>query len=155
MADDRMRLTPEGHAELQRELDDILKVKKPELTRRLGEAIKLGDLAENFDYHDAKRQQGMIEARLRDLRLILASATIIECSDGNGCVRIGSKVTVKDEDGYEEEYMIVGPLEADPSDGKISFECSMGAALMDRKPGEKVTVETPAGSFEYEIISVA
>lgn len=155
MVDDRFRLTAEGYADLQRELDEMLTVKRPELTRRLRDAIKLGDLAENFDYHDAKRQQGMMEARIRDLKVILGSGTIIECSESNGHVCIGSRVTIKDADGCEEQYMIVGPLEAHPSDGKISFECSMGAALMERKVGDKVSVETPAGVFAYEITSVS
>jgi len=152
--DNRTVLTPEGHAELQAELHDLLTVKRPAVAERLKEAIELGDLSENFDYHDAKNQQGLMEARIRDLKAILATAAIIDCSHSNGCVAIGSKVTIKDEDGFEEEYMIVGPLEADPSDGKISYECSMGAALMDCKAGDKVSVETPAGVFEYEIISI-
>ncbi len=152
--DNRTALTAEGHAELQLELQDLLTTKRHALAQRLKEAIELGDLSENFDYHDAKNQQGMMEARIRDLKAILACAVIIDCANSNGCVGIGSKVTIKDEDGDEEEYMIVGPLEADPSDGRISYECSMGAALMDCKAGDKVSVETPAGIFGYEIISV-
>jgi transcription elongation factor GreA len=153
--DNRMVLTKEGYEELRRELEDLQTVKRHELAVRLKDAIALGDLSENFDYHDAKRQQGMMEARIRDLKMILGSATIIEKSNGNGCVAVGSKVMVKDEDGFEEEYMIVGPLEADPSDGKISYECSMGEALMDHKAGDKISVETPAGVFAYEIITVS
>ena len=152
--DNRTILTQKGYDELQRELEDLQTVKRPALAQRLKDAIALGDLSENFDYHDAKRQQGMMEARIRDLKAILSSATILENGGSNGCVTMGSKVVVKDEDGFEDEYMIVGPLEADPSDGKISYECSMGAALMERKAGDKVSVETPAGTFEYEIVSV-
>ena len=150
-----MILTQKGYDELQSELENLQTVQRPALAVRLKDAIAMGDLSENFDYHDAKRQQGMMEARIRDLKMILGSATIIECTGSNGCVAIGSKVMVKDEDGFEEEYMIVGPLETDPSNGKISFECSMGAALMDCKAGDKVSVETPAGVFGYEILSVS
>lgn len=148
-------LTSEGYAALQRELEEFQTVKRHALAERLRDAIALGDLSENFDYHDAKNQQGMMEARIRDLKAILATATVADCSASNGCVNVGSKVVVKDNEGFEDEYMLVGPPEADPSNGKISYECSMGAALMDHKAGDKVTVETPAGVFKYKIISIS
>lgn len=155
ITDSKTILTQQGYDDIQRELEDLLTVKRPAIAARLKEAIALGDLSENFDYHDAKNQQGLMEARIRDLKAILACATVIDCTESNGSVCVGSKVVVKDDEGFEDEYMIVGPPEADPSNGKISYECSMGAALMDHKVGDKVSVETPAGTFEYEIVSVS
>lgn len=155
MKDKRMVLTRQGFDDMQRELDEILKAKRPAMVKRIHEAIKLGDLSENFDYQDAKRQQGMMEGRIRELKIILSGASIIECADGNGCIGIGSTVTIKDlEEGFEDEYMIVGPLEANPSDGKISHESSVGSSLMGCKMGDVITVETPGGEIRYEVVSV-
>jgi transcription elongation factor GreA len=148
-------LTREGYEELQRELEELLTAKRPALVERIKEAIRQGDLSENFDYQDSKRQQGMMEARIRELKMIIGSAQIIDASERDGHIGLGSKVTVRDvADGFEEEFLIVGPAEANPSDGKISHESSVGEALMGRKAGEKVTVESPGGEFEYEIVSV-
>lgn len=155
VSEHRLVLTQQGYDDIKRELDEILAVKRPALVKRLKEAIALGDLSENFDYHDSKRQQGMLEARIRELKTILNSATIMEATahDGGG-ISIGSKVVVRDQDGFEDEYMIVGPPEADPSEGKISYESSMGSALMGRKTGDVFCVETPGGTLECVILSV-
>jgi transcription elongation factor GreA len=140
---------------MQRELNEILTVKRPAVVDRIREAIQLGDLKENFDYHDAKRQQGMLEARIRDLKEILDNASVVDCSESNGAVCVGSKVVIKDvEDGFEEEYMIVGSAESDPSEGKISHESSIGSALIGHKAGDTVEVQSPGGLFKYEIVSV-
>jgi transcription elongation factor GreA len=153
--DSRTAMTREGYEEARRELEELVRVKRPAVTERIREARALGDISENFDYHDAKRQQGMIEGRIMQLKTLIDCATIIECNGGNGCVGLGSKVTIKDaEEGYEDEYIIVGPQEADPSGGKISCESSVGGALMGCKEGDQVVVETPAGTFTYEIIAV-
>jgi transcription elongation factor GreA len=151
----RTVLTRQGYDEIQAELDEILRVKRPAVVSRIREAIQLGDLSENFDYHDAKRQQGMLEGRIQELKAILSSATIAESTSDDGCVNIGSKVVVKDmEEGFEDEYMIVGPPEANPSEGKISYESCVGSALMGGKAGDVVSVESPGGVFQYEIVSV-
>jgi transcription elongation factor GreA len=155
LSDKRTVLTPRGFEELQQELNEILRVKRPAVVARISEARELGDLSENFDYHDAKQVQGMLEARVRDLKAILNSATVIDCPDPDGSIGIGSKVTLKDlEGGYEDEYMLVGPAESDPSEGKISHESCVGKVLIGRKSGDKVTVETPGGQVSYEIICV-
>ncbi len=148
-------LTREGYCDIKRELEELLTVKRPALANRLKEAIALGDLSENFDYHDAKRDQGLMEARIKHLKAILDTATVVECASTDGEVGIGTKVLVRDtSDGYEDEYTIVGPPEADPSEGKISYESNVGAALMGRKVGDKVSVETPGGAMELEIVCV-
>jgi transcription elongation factor GreA len=148
-------LTKEGYDAIQRELQELIKVQRPAITARIGEARLLGDLSENFDYHDAKRQQGMVEGRIAELKRIIEDATIIESPLDKDTVGIGCKVVVKDlEEGFEDEYTIVGPPEANPSEGKISYESIVGSALMGHKIGDKVPVTTPAGVFEYEVISI-
>ncbi|MHB0913206.1 MAG: transcription elongation factor GreA [Armatimonadota bacterium] len=148
-------LTRNGYDKIRRELEELIKVKRPAIVDRIREATALGDLSENFDYHDAKHQQGLLESRLADLKAILSCATVVDCANGNGCVGIGSVVKVKDvSDGYEDTYTIVGPPESNPSEGKISYESSVGAALVDRKVGEVVEVETPSGNFKYEIVAI-
>ncbi|MHB1001352.1 MAG: transcription elongation factor GreA [Armatimonadota bacterium] len=155
LSESRTVLTRKGYEDIQRELDEIIKVKRPAVTSRIREAKALGDLSENFDYHDAKREQGMMEARVYELKTILNCATIIDCSADDGCVGIGNKVVIKDiEEGFEDEYLIVGPPESNPSEGKISYESSVGKALIGHKVGDKVLVSSPGGEFEYEIISI-
>lgn len=155
LSDKKTVLTQKGYDAIQKELDEIIKVKRPAVTQRIREAKLLGDLRENFDYHDAKREQGMMEARIAELKAILANATIIECGTGDDCVGVGAKVVIKDvEDGFEDEYLIVGPPESNPSEGKISYESSVGSALMGHKVGDKVSVSSPGGVFEYEIVSI-
>ncbi|HPP75425.1 MAG TPA: transcription elongation factor GreA [Armatimonadota bacterium] len=156
LSENKLVLTRQGYEDIQRELDEILTVKRPEVVNRIREARQLGDLSENFDYQDAKRTQGMLEARIRELQAILAEATVVENTNGDGCVGVGSKVVVKDlEDGFEDEYTIVGPTEASPAEGKISHASCMGSALMGRKAGDKITVDSPGGQFSYEIVSVS
>lgn len=156
MSDDKIVLTREGRAEIERELEELLTVKRPALTDRIREARQLGDLSENFDYQDAKRQQGMLEARINELKAILKRAVIVDCSSGNGCVGVGSKVVVKDlDEAIEEEYTIVGGFEASPADGRISCESCVGKALIGAKEGDIVEVMSPGGVFKYKVISVS
>jgi transcription elongation factor GreA len=153
--DDVFLLTREGHEEMQRELNEIVTVKRPQVVQNIREARQLGDLSENFAYEDAKRSQAMLELRVKELRVILAHATIIEQASSNGCVSVGSKVIVKSlDDGLEEEYTIVGPAESSPSDGRISHESCVGKELMGRKAGDEVRVETPSGIIRYSVVAV-
>ena len=148
-------LTREGYEKIKKELREIIRIRRPAVVERIREAAALGDLSENFDYHDAKREQGMIEGRIMELKAILDTAEVVEYCASDGCVDTGAKVVIRDcEDGSEDEYIIVGPPETDPSEGKISYESSVGNALMGRKAGDVVTVETSSGELKYEIISV-
>lgn len=154
-SEDKPTMTREGYEKLKKELSEIISVRRPAVVERIREAVALGDLSENFDYHDAKREQGMIEGRIMELKAIIENAEVVDNCASNGCVDIGVKVVIKDcEDGSEEEYTIVGPPESDPSNGKISYESSVGKALMGHKAGDIVTVETSGGQFKYEIVSV-
>lgn len=138
-------LTPEGKETLQRELKELLEVKRPELASKLKEAKEMGDLSENADYIDAKEQQGFLEGRIREIESILRTATVISKDGLKGVVAVGSQVTVQEDGESPETYRIVGAAEADPTKGRISNESPLGRALLSRKKGDKVDVKTPAG----------
>ncbi len=137
MDNDISYLTPEGKAELERELDDLVKVRRPALAERLHFAIKQGDLSENADYQAAKEEQAFMEGRILEVQQLLRNAVLIEKSTSDdGRVRLGSEVTVLEE-GYDEEtYYLVGATEADPAKGRISNESPLGKALLGRKVGD-------------------
>ena len=155
MSDVGFVLTRVGYDELRRELDEIVTVKRPHVIDRIREARQSGDLTENSDYEDAKREQAMLEARLRELKAILAHASIVDEIRPDGAVGIGSQVVVRDlEEGYQDQYTIVGSTESSPSEGRISHESCVGSALMGKKSGETVSVQVPGGVVRYEIVSV-
>ncbi|MBZ0292861.1 MAG: transcription elongation factor GreA [Anaerolineae bacterium] len=145
-------LTSEGAADLQQELDNLVKVRRPELAAKLKEAVAQGDLKENADYHDAKEQQAFVEGRIQYLENILRAAVIIQNDGRKDEVRIGSQVTIREEGTDDDEtYMIVGAAEANPREGKISHESPIGSALMGRKRGDSVKAKTPAGEISFKI----
>lgn len=145
-------LTAEGAEELRRELKNLVEVRRPALAEKLTEAVSQGDLKENADYHDAKEQQAFIEGRIRYLENILRSAVLIEHNGRTDAVSLGAEVTIVEAGTDDEEtYTIVGAAEANPRDGKISNESPIGRALLGRKLGDKVKVETPAGQITFKI----
>jgi transcription elongation factor GreA len=151
----RPYLTREGAEKLRAELDELINVKRPELALKLKEAISQGDLRENADYHDAKEQQGFLEGRIRQLELLLKDAIIVEDDESpNGMVRVGSVVTIQEEDFAPETYRIVGVAEANPRDGMISNESPLGRALLGKKKGQKAKVETADGKLVFKIIKI-
>lgn len=147
-------LTSEGFLKLEEELEDLKKVKRPEIISAIKEARALGDLSENAEYHSARENQGKLEARIKEIEYTLEHAVIIENSN-DGKVRVGSVVTVKYDDDEEEEYSIVGTNESDPFANKISNESPIAIAIMGKKEGDMVSVESPNGSFDIEIVKVA
>lgn len=156
LSNEKVVLTRQGYEDMQRELEEILTVKRPAVVQRIREARQLGDLSENFDYQDAKRQQGMMEGRIHELKGMLAQATVIDNSESDGHATVGSTVVIKDMiDGFEETFTIVGPAESSPGEGKISHESTMGGALLGQASGDVITVDTPAGEFRYEVLSVS
>ena len=148
-------LTEEGAADLRRELDELVTVKRPELAAKLKEAISQGDLSENADYHDAKEQQAFLEGRIQYLEGLLHSAVIIADNRKAGsAIGVGSEVTVQEGSEPVETFMIVGAAEADPRAGKISHESPLGRALMGHKVGDKVKVDAPAGQLVFKIKAI-
>ncbi len=145
-------LTAEGAEELRRELEDLLTVRRPALSEKLTEAVAQGDLKENADYHDAKEKMSFLEGRIKYLENVLRSATVIQSAGPTDEVTLGASVTIV-EDGTkdEEKYIIVGAAEANPREGKISNESPIGSALLGRKVGDKVNVNTPAGVVTFKV----
>ncbi len=147
-------LTPEGEAKLKAELAELKGPRREELAKRLRSAIQMGDLSENADYHKAKEDQGFLEGRIQEIEAILRNAVIIEKNTNKDVVAIGSHVTIQEDDFDPETYHLVGPTEADPSQGKISHESPIGKALMDKKVGETAEAETPGGTIQFKILKI-
>lgn len=149
-----VRLTKEGLENLQKELDFLKTTKRDEIAEKIEIARSYGDLSENAEYDEAKNDQAVVEARIAEIDNMLKNAVVIEDVD-TGKVRTGATVVVKNlKMNKEFTYKIVGSNEADPLQGLLSDESPVGAALMDKAPGEVVSVETPAGVMEYEIIEI-
>ena len=147
-------LTKEGLEEVKAELEDLKQNVRPEVISQIKEVRAQGDLSENAEYHAARDRQGHVEARIKELEYIVDNATIIE-EGKKDKVSIGSTVEIKYIDDDEiEEYSIVGSTEADPFENKISNESPIAIGIMGKKKGEKVTIESPNGSYEIEIVSI-
>ena len=150
-------LTQEGLNEIKTELDDLINIKRPANIQAIKEARSLGDLSENADYDAARNEQAQLEARIKKLEQMLENYEIIEESSKD-VVGLGSTVVIKyvdeDDDDDEDEYKIVGSQEADPFASKISNESPIAQALMDKKVGDIVTVESPNGSYQIQITEI-
>jgi transcription elongation factor GreA len=153
---DVVYVTAEGLRQLEEELVFLTTEKREELSLKLEAAIAQGDLKENADYHDAKEEQGFVEARIRDIEDSLRRAQIIEDNGPSDIVRVGSTVTVSEE-GYDDEetYVIVGAAEADPAAGRISNESPIGRALLGTRAGDVVLADTPGGAIKFAILSIS
>ncbi|RJQ28043.1 transcription elongation factor GreA [Candidatus Parcubacteria bacterium] len=150
-------VTKEGMVELNRELEELIKVKRPDVLERVSQARAMGDLAENAEYAAAREELSLIDGRIEELSEIIKNSQIIEESHGNGKgkgqVQLGSKVTLSI--GKKKEiFTLVGEWEADPKERRISHESPLGKALIGRKAGEKVEVEAPAGKVTYTIVEL-
>lgn len=142
------QLTEEGRQELIVELEE-LKGRRGEIAEKIADARSLGDLSENADYDAARDEQGQAETRIAEIEDILLNAEIISGGKSSK-VTVGSKVTLQF--GTKTVvYQIVGPVEADPLEGKISNESPLGSALLGKKAGESVEIETPKGKTKYTI----
>lgn len=144
-------LTSDGKIELETELSE-LKSRRSEIAEKIANARDYGDLSENAEYDAAREEQAQLESRVSELEEILQNADIIKPAKSNGTIQVGSIVDLKN--SKKVTYQIVGPVEADPLEGKISNESPIGAALMGKKIGEKVTIETPKGSVTYTVEDV-
>ena len=147
-------LTREGLQKLEEELHHLKSVRRVEVARAIHEAKMDGDVSENAGYEEAKRQQAFLEGRIMTIEAMLKNAVIIEKNGPSDTVALGSRVTVVEEGWEPETYAIVGSVEADPSDGRISNESPLGKSLMGRRAGEKVIYKAPGGSIEMEILSI-
>jgi len=147
-------LTQEGLDNLKKELDDLINVRRPENVQAIKEARALGDLSENAEYDAARNEQAVIEARIKQLEKMLENVSIIT-DVSTDSVGIGNTVSIKYvDDDEEDEYKIVGSQEADPFESKISNESPIAQALFNHKVGDVVTVDSPNGAYQVEIIAI-
>ena len=149
-------LTEEGLKNLESELENLKTVRRKEVAEKIKIARSFGDLSENSEYDEAKDEQAIIEARIVEIEAMLKNVKVIDDHElSTELVNVGSKVKVEDLE-YSEviDYKIVGPSEADPSEGRISDESPVGAALIGHEVGEIVKVETPGGICTYKIMEI-
>ena len=151
----KVYLTEQGYENLKKELDDLINVKRPANINAIKEARALGDLSENADYDAARAEQAEIEGRIKQVEVMLENAEIIKEASKDK-VGIGSTVAIEylDDEDEEDEYTIVGSQEADPLAFKISNESPIAKALISKKVGDIVTVESPNGSYQVKITSI-
>ncbi len=149
-----VHITPEGLEAVEKELDELVTKRRPYIASKIKAARELGDLSENFEYHAAKNEQGFIEARINDLQAIVKHHVLIEPTKSHGVVAMGSTVRFQEDGEGEETYRIVGPAEADPKAGRVSYESALGKALIGHRVGEEVEVKTPNAAYRVRIVDV-
>jgi transcription elongation factor GreA len=158
MSDKNQELvTPEGLEKLQRELSYLTEVRRKEIADRIRQARDFGDISENSEYDDAKNEQYLLERRISELQRRIRSAKVVDPSEvDTDAVDLGTRVTLRvvGAKGEERTFQIVGAHESDPTSGKLSHASPVGRAVLRRRVGDKVTVSTPRGSTEYEIVNV-
>lgn len=153
----KMPITAAGAEQLKIELNRLKTSDRPRIIQAIAEARAHGDLSENAEYHAAKEQQGMLEARITDLEQKLASAQVIEPTtvNANGRVVFGATLDLHDEHGNQKvTYQIVGDYEADIAQGKISVSSPIARALIGKESGDVVEVQVPGGVRQYEILDI-
>ena len=150
---DARELTVEGAARLEAELDELTRVRRPEVVARIRTAKEHGDLKENAEYHAAREEQSFLEGRVAALEARLRNAVVVTAPAAGSRVGLGSVVTVDDE-GESVRYTIVGAAEADPRSGRISSSSPVGRAMLGHDVGDAVTVATPAGERSYRILAI-
>lgn len=146
------QVTEVGKKELESELS-ALKGRRGEIADKIAEARNYGDLSENADYDTAREDQALVETRIAEIEDILANAQIIKASS-KSTIGVGSTVELKSA-GKSVTYTLVGPVEADPLEGKISNESPIGIALMGKRVGESAAITTPKGEVVYEIVKLS
>lgn len=148
------RLTKDGIAELKAELEAALG-ERSVIANNIKIAREFGDLAENAEYQSARQDQEKNEARIAELEHILQNVELIKAPKSDGKVVLGSTVKLKSKDGKTKEFKVVGTVEADPLNGKISDESPIGMALLGKKEGEEVEIKTPAETAIYKIAEIS
>jgi len=147
-------LTQEGIAELEKELADLVAERGP-IAERIKTAREFGDLSENAEYSSARQEQERTEARIAEIENILQNVEVIKKPKGDSKVQIGSSVKMKSDAGAVKAFQVVGTVEADPMNGKISDESPIGKALLGKKVGELVEIVTPAETAHYKITDIS
>lgn len=153
---DKFYMTQEGYEAAKKQLEYLQTVKRADIVERIAEARSHGDLSENAEYDAARNEQAANEGEIAELDYKVKNAVIIEETDDNSVVHIGSSVLVHDFE-FEEDvtYSIMGTTEVDPMNNIISNESPVGAALLGRKKGETVTVKAPDGEYKLKILKIS
>lgn len=150
----QFRLTQEGAQELKDELSGLIGQRK-DIAERIKSARELGDLSENAEYQTAREDQDRLEARVSELEHILQNLSIIKKPSGNGSIKLGSTVKLKSPDGKTKQFQVVGTMEADPLNGKISDESPIGKVLIGKKVGDKAEIKLGPEQITYKITSIS
>jgi transcription elongation factor GreA len=148
------RLTKQGAAELESELNNLT-AKRSTIAESIKSARELGDLAENAEYQTARQEQERNEKRIAEIEHILKNTKLISTPKSDDKVVLGATVKLKSSNGKSKEFQVVGTVEADPLNGKISDESPIGKALLGKKVGETIEIKTPAETTTYEIAEIA
>jgi transcription elongation factor GreA len=149
------QLTPAGKLELEKELEE-LKSRRGLIAQKIADARDYGDLSENSEYNEARNEQSQVESRIAEIEEILQNASLITPKKKNGAVELGATVDLHHSQTKKKvSYTIVGSVEADPLEGRISDESPIGQALMGKKVGDKVNIVTPGGQVGYEIAAIS
>lgn len=154
MMNKQFRLTKDGIAELESELKALI-AERSAVAERIKTAREFGDLAENAEYQSARQEQEKNEARISEIEHILQNADLIKSVGSSDIVGLGCTVKLKSPNGKTKEFQVVGTVEADPLNGKISDESPIGKALLDKKVGDDIEIKTPAETTVYKIVSIA
>jgi transcription elongation factor GreA len=156
MSSDRVPMTREGYDKLKSDLERMQNVEMVEVAKRIASARDMGDLSENAEYHAAREDQGMLQARIDALRDKLARANIVDRSSlPSDTVVFGTRVRIKDQDnGTEEVYELVGPGDEDYDNNKILTSSPRGQALLGKKIGDIAVLKVPRGSLRYQVLEI-
>ena len=156
--ENRFKMSQERLDALKKELLYLETDKAKEVAEQIKEARSFGDLSENSEYDEAKTEQGKLYSRIAELKSLVENAEIVEKVDTGmrkGAVTLGSRVKVRDlDDGYEEDYTIVGSQEANPMECRISDDSPFGKAMLGHKAGDTVEIEAPVGALRYKVLTV-
>lgn len=157
MSDDRIPMTREGYEKLKAELDRLKNYEMIEVTKRVAAARDMGDLSENAEYHAAREDQGILQARVNEMSDRLARAVIVDTSSlPKDTIAFGSKVKVMDLDMDEEEtFELVGPGQENPDKGRILTSSPIGQGLIGRRKGETVEIEVPRGTIRFKVLDIS
>ena len=148
------RLTKDGVSELEAELKGLVS-QRGAIAERIKSARELGDLTENAEYSSARQDQDRNESRIAEIEHILQNVAIIKVPKNDHIVQLGSLVKLKSSNGQAKEFQVVGTVEADPLNGKISDESPIGQALLGKKNGEDVEIKTPSETVIYKIVEIS
>tara|TARA_B100001123_G_C14926635_1_gene873975 strand:- start:109 stop:591 length:483 start_codon:yes stop_codon:yes gene_type:complete len=158
MNEESVLLTKEGISRLKAELEELETIRRPEVAQEIREAQELGPDQLDGQYEDAKNQQAFLEGRINEIERMLERAQVIDekAAHKSKEVRVGSTVSVKrTKGGKSQKYLLVGPAEANPAEGRISYESPVGNALVGKKRGDKIRVKTPGGEIQMHITAIS